>query len=383
MRNLGKNTSVRYLLWLVILNLSLVYVDAQENSVTNLVRNHDGSVTFRYADPTAKSMKILLDCPLDREMTVVLKEGYYAAKMHRDSAGLWSYTTPPLSPEVYTYQFQRNGKPLLDPQNPDSIRVHGRKVNLFVVGGNPQNDLCICDSLRGRVDTLSFQSVNEAMPRRILVYVPAQYSENQESYPVLYLLHGISGDEKSWVGRGRATEIIDNLITQGKAKPMIVVMPDANPVCLISQKEHMTLLKTLLRYSAWNKMEFEKAYPEMDAFLASKYRFSTQKGGYAAAGLSAGARQVANLANMYDSTFSALGLFSPVVGCAQLPKDHFTYFWIGCGTSDIFYNKNIRFCKDLQRVDARYTMYESPGGHTWRNWRVYFTEFVQTLFRQE
>lgn len=365
---------------MAILNLSLLYVDAQENSVTNLVRNDDGSVTFRYADPTAKSMKILLDCPLDREMTVVLKEGYYAVKMHRDSVGVWSYTTPPLSPEVYTYQFQRDGKPLLDPLNPDSIRVHGRKVSLFVVGGTPQMDLCIRDSLHGRVDTLVFQSVNEAEPRRILVYLPAQYSENQVSYPVLYLLHGISGDEKSWSGRGRAVEIMDNLIAQGKARPMIVVMPDANPVCLISKKEHLGLFRTLLNYSKWNRMEFEKIYPEMEAFLASQYRFSTKKGEYAAAGLSAGAKQVANLANMYDSTFSALGLFSPVVGRAQLPEDHFSYHWIGCGTSDIFCPKIKRYGKNLQRMDARCTMCVTPGGHTWRNWRVYFTEFVQTLF---
>ena len=127
-------------------------------------------------------------------------------------------------------------------------------------------------------------------------------------------------------------------------------------------------------------MEFEKCFPAMDDFLSGLYRFTPRLGGRAVAGLSAGAKQSCNLANMYDSTFTSVGLFSPVVGRKQMPESNFSKYWIGGGVGDLFHYRINKFRKKLQRKHIPYTMYNTIGGHTWRNWRLYFTEYVQTLF---
>ena len=367
---------------IVLLILSLTCGNAQVPPRDSILLRPDGSVTFLYQDPTAKSVKVYCDCNLRKETPTIRRENYHSAKMAKNSSGFWTYTTPPLPPEVYTYQFASDTRRFPDPTNPDSIRVSNKKMSVFTVGGTPQTDLYVSNPMRGKMDTLVFQSRNEEKTRRVIVYTPPHYSESQP-YPVLYLLHGLNGNETAWNDRGRAVQILDNLIVQEKAKPMILVMPDANPRCLIGQKEDVSLFKNLMLYSSWNKMEFEQCYSEIDSFLSKRYHFSTLPGSRAVAGLSAGAKQSANLANLYDSTFSSVGLFSPVVGRKQLPRSTFAKYWISSGTGDLFQPQINKFRKKLQRNHIPYTMYSSPGGHTWRNWRVYFSEYVKTLFRQE
>lgn len=376
MKNLNKMTLC---VLIVLLILSLTCGNAQEAPRDSIFLHPDGSVTFLYQNPDAKSVKVYCDCKLRKETPIIRTENYHSAKMSKDSSGFWAYTTPPLPPEVYTYQFGSDSQRFPDPNNPDSIRVQSKKMSVFILNGTPQTDLYVSNPMHGRMDTLVFQSANEEKPRRVIVYTPPHYSESV-SYPVLYLLHGLNGNETAWNDRGRAAQILDNLIVQEKAKPMILVMPDANPVCLISQKEEVGLFKNILLYHTWNKMEFEKCYPEIDSFLSRRYSFSQRPGHRAVAGLSAGAKQSANLANLYDSTFSSIGLFSPVVGKKQLPKNTFSQYWISSGTGDLFRLQINKFCKKMQRKHVPYTMYSSAGGHTWRNWRVYFSEYVQTLF---
>lgn len=379
MRNPRNSFIGIFLLLLALLRLSLPCARAQESPSSNVVRNQDGSVTFRYEDPVAKSMKIVCDCKLRRETVTVRKENYHSVKMERDSSGLWTYTTQPLAPEVYTYQFERDGVRFPDPANPDSIRVHQEMMGVFIIGGTPQVDLYISSPLRGRLDTVVFPG-GGGKPRRVTVYTPPQYAEGQDSYPVLYLLHGLNGNETAWLDRGRAAQSLDNLIAMHKAKPMILVMPDANPEALINTKNNNSLAKNIFLYPAWSRREFENIFPELDDFLSGLYRFTPRLGGRAAAGLSAGGKQSCNLAIMYDSTFTSVGLFSPVVGHRQVPNTNYTKYWIGGGTGDLFHHRINKFRKRLQRNHIYYTMYNTRGGHTWRNWRAYFTDYVQTLF---
>lgn len=352
----------------------------QVGHLPSLQVNEDGSVVFRYYDTTAYSVKLHCDCKLRREIKEMLSESYHSIRMRKDSDGVWTYTTPPLASEVYTYQFEVDGRTFPDPLNADSVRVRRSRMSVFIVDGNSQTHLYFGDTLLGRMDTVEFQRGEGQKTRRIIVYTPPQYADNQDCYPVLYLLHGLNGNEVSWQERGRAVNILENLILQQKAKPMILVMPDANPECLVSNKEEVGLFQNIMLFPAWNKLEFEKSYKEMDEFLSTRYRFSMKKGSRAVAGLSAGAKQSCNLANMYDSTFSSVGLFSPVVSRKQLPDNNFAHYWIGGGTRDFFHHRINKFRKKLQRHHVLYTMYNTKGGHTWRNWRVYFTEYVQTLF---
>lgn len=353
---------------------------AQVTSDTLFRINPDGSVVFSFHDTNANNVKVYCDCKLRHEKSEIKRENYHSVRMKKDSAGYWTYTTPPLPPEVYTYQFEAYGQRFPDPNNADSIRVRREKMSVFIIDGTPQTNLYSVESLQGRVDTVLFQCGPEMKTRKILVYTPPGYDKEQHAYPVLYLLHGLNGNETSWNDRGRAVQVLENLILQHRAAPMIMVIPDANPECLISKKEDIGLFKNIMLYPSWNKMEFENCYPAMDDYLSQRYRFSNVKGSRAVAGLSAGAKQAANLANMYDSTFCAVGMFSPVVGWKQLPENSFSKYWIGGGTGDLFHHRINKFRKRLQRKHFQYTMYNTRGGHTWRNWRVYFTEYVQTLF---
>lgn len=377
-----KKRIIVFLNSLVILLLSVFpsAIKAQEPVKDSIQLNADGSVTFVYRDTAAKKVKVRCDCKLRREKSIIKKENYHAIKMSRDGEGQWTYTTPPLAPEVYTYQFEHDGHRTPDPTNPDSVRVRTEKMSVFTIAGTPQTNLYLVDSLRGRLDTVVFQSPNEKKPRRILVYTPPQYRDGQDEFPVLYLLHGLNGNEMAWLDRGHAVQSLDNLIEMRKAKPMILVMPDANPEEVIGTKENLTLMKNIFLYPAWNRLDFEKCFPAMDDYLSGLYRFSPRLGGRAVAGLSAGAKQSCNLANMYDSTFVAVGLFSPVVSRKQLPRSNYSRYWIGGGVGDLFHHRINGFRKKLQRRHIPYTMYNTVGGHTWRNWRVYFTEFVQTIF---
>lgn len=162
---------------------------------------------------------------------------------------------------------------------------------------------------------------------------------------------------------------------------MVLVMSDANPRKLIGQKENIGMLQNLLQYGTWLHRDFEYAFPRMDSLLSNHYRISSDKNLRAVAGLSAGAMQSCNLANMYEQHFGYVGLFSPVVHRKQLPTNQNTIYWIGSGKVDIFHSQSLRFVKKLQRRQIRYVYYETQGGHTWRNWRMYLSEFIQYIFK--
>lgn len=355
-------------------------IQAQESFSNNLTIREDGSVVFRYHAPDAKLVKLVFDGELHKELKTIESESYHSVKMQRDSNGIWSYTTPPLPPEVYTYQFDIDGVHLPDPTNPDSIRVRDDKKSVFIIHGTPQTNLYVNETFYGKMDTLVFKGTGDRKDRTVIIYMPPQYAQGQRELPVLYLLHGLNGNQTAWLDRGRAAQILDNLIAQKKAHPMILVMPDANPECLVSQGEDIGLMENIKHYSSWDKMEFEHIYPEMDSYLSGIYRFSSAPGSRAVAGLSLGAKQSANLAILYDSTFSSVGLFSPVAGRKQVPTSAYAHYWIAAGRSDFFYGKINGLRNKIQRKNIPYTMYSSVGGHTWRNWRVYLTEFYKTLF---
>ena len=374
------NSVFRSLLACFLLAMFSFSTRAQESLLENLTIREDRSVVFRYFAPDAKSVKLVFDGELRKEIKTIVSESYHSVKMQRDDNGVWSYTTPPLPPEVYTYQFDIDGVCLPDPTNPDSIRVRDDKKSVFIINGTPQTDLYVSEKLRGKMDTLVFKGTADRKDRAVIVYTPPQYADGQQELPVLYLLHGLNGNQTAWIDRGRAAQILDNLIAQKKANPMILVMPDANPECLVSQGEDIGLMENIMHYGSWNKMEFEHIYPEMDSFLSGIYHFSNRKGSRAVAGLSLGAKQSANLAILYDSTFSAVGLFSPVAGHKQVPTSAYAHYWIAAGRTDFFYGKINGLRNKIQRKNIPYTMYSSVGGHTWRNWRVYLSEFYKTLF---
>jgi len=358
-----------------------VLVHSQTEGTTSPVIHSDGSVTFSYKNPSAKRVKLFCDCDLRNNNYKIERENLQSVRMKPDSSGVFTFTTKPLTPEVYTYQFKTHGRRFVDPDNADSIRVLNTRRSVFVIPGSTLSDLCIKDSLHGRIEFFEIWDTACGKTRRILLYLPPDYDRTEQLYPVLYLLHGINGYEKAWQDKGCAVQQVDKLIRQDKIVPMVVVMPDVNPRKLIGQKEKIGMMRNLLHYPSWLHRDFERVFPQMDSLLSIHYRISSDRKSRAVAGLSAGAMQACNLANVNENRFQYVGLFSPVVHRKQLPTDQSTTYWIGSGKVDIFHSQSTRFVKKSKDKQISFVYYNSSGGHTWRNWRLYLSEFLQFIFK--
>src|SRR5690606_38103369 len=141
--------------------------------------------------------------------------------------GIWEYTTEqPLPSELYSYSFIIDGIKTSDPNNMYLVRDVASLTNIFLVGGGQADYYKVNNVAHGTVSKRWYNSPTLKKDRRITIYTPAGYETSNLEYPVLYLLHGMGGDEEAWNTLGRTIQIMDNLIAQGKAKPMIVVMPN-------------------------------------------------------------------------------------------------------------------------------------------------------------
>lgn len=365
----------------ILVLLLPVSVHSQTEKAASPVIHTDGSVTFSYKNPSAKRVKLFCDCDLRNNNYNIERENLQSVRMKPDSSGVFTFTTKPLTPEVYTYQFKSHGRRFVDPDNADSIRVLKTRRSVFVIPGSTLSDLCIKDSLHGRIEFFEIWDTACGKTRRILLYLPPDYDRNEQLYPVLYLLHGINGYEKAWQDKGRAVQQVDKLIRQEKIVPMVVVMPDVNPRKLIGQKETIGMIRNLLHYPSWLHRDFEQVFPQMDSLLSIRYRISSDRKSRAVAGLSAGAMQACNLANVNENRFQYVGLFSPVVHRKQLPTNQSAIYWIGSGKVDIFHSQSCRFVKKIKDKQTSFVYYNSSGGHTWRNWRLYLSEFLQFIFK--
>ena len=379
MRQPTRKISCRLVILLLLFSL---LAGAQPIESSSPIFNEDGSVTFVLKRPESRHVRIYCDCALRNKKYNVNRENLQSARMHLDTSGLFTYTTPPLEPEVYTYRFQSHGQKLTDPNNADSIRISNGKRSVFVIPRSSLSDLCHTDSLAGTTEACEFWDSTCRKTRRILLYLPPNYYDTEQIYPVLYLLHGIDGNEQAWHDRGRAVQMADNLIRQGKATPMIIVMPDANPKRLIGQNETVGLMRNLLLYSSWSHHDFEQIFPQTDSLLSSRYRISFDMNMRAVAGLSAGAYQSATLANLYENNFKYVGLFSPIVHRRQLPSHRNSIYWIGTGKRDIFHPQSRRFARKADHQQIPYIYYETKGGHVWRNWRLYLSDFLPYIFKE-
>ena len=232
------------------------------------------------------------------------------------------------------------------------------------------------------------------------VYTPAGYEDSSRSYPVLYLLHGMGGDEQAWSELGRATQIMDNLIAQGKAEPMIVVMPNGN----ISQEAAPGEKSGGFMQPSFNLPHtmdglYEESFPDIVSYVESHYRTLADKHHRAIAGLSMGGFHSLYISANHPDWFDYIGLFSAAVGreprdggvseiyrnleekFATLFAQQPSLYWIGIGREDFLYQQNADLRQLFGEKGYPYTYVETEGGHIWRNWRIYLTQFAQLLFR--
>ena len=207
-------------------------------TVESPVINPDGTVTFRYRAPKAVKVQVTGDFLPTQKLEVEFggnKMTYDApgvADLVEKEGGVWEYTTPfVVEPEMYTYTMVVDGNSVIDNNNVFVNRdIASLTSVLLVPKEGARSDLYAIHRVpHGTVSKVWYPSATAGFDRRLTVYTPAGYEDNpKQKYPVLYVLHGIGGDEDAWVTQGRAAQILDNLIARGQAKPMIVVFTNGN-----------------------------------------------------------------------------------------------------------------------------------------------------------
>ena len=281
------------------------------------------------------------------------------------------------------------------------MRDIGNRYSVVLVGGGVDGLYAVKNVPHGTVRKVWYDSPTAGLQRRMTVYTPAGYETSKRSYPVLYLLHGMGGDEDAWEELGRATQILDNLIAEGKAEPMVVVMPNGN----ISQEAapgegSKGLVVATTQYPKTMDGNFEKAFPDIIQFVEKTYRVKKDKANRAIAGLSMGGFHSLYIALNNPNSFNYIGLFSSAVNRMAKDGDTLSYIyknidekfktlckkspkliWIGIGKDDFLSKDDDSLRAALDKESYKYSYLKTKGGHSWRNWREYLANFAQKIFK--
>lgn len=348
--------------------------------------NPDNSVTFRYRNPKALSVKVAGD---------FLKPGTFSVEMKEGENGVWSYTTEPLEGELYLYYFIVNGERRPDPSNIYQSRDIATWTNYFTLSVSKDDKGWYYethDAPHGNLAKVWYHSPTLATDRRMTVYTPAGYEDSKSKYPVLYLLHGSGGDEDAWSELGRTAQILDNLIAEGQAKPMIVVMPNGVYFNQAAPGAAVNMFQpTMANSRSQSTAEVEDSFNDIISYVESHYRTVKGQDGKAIAGLSMGGRQSCAISMSHPGTFSYVGMFSGVVAPDDANEAAFAsqfatkiapkLYWIGVGKDDGIKVNSLKLKEFCEQKGYPVEYYESDGGHIWRNWRIYLTIFAQKIFR--
>jgi enterochelin esterase family protein len=337
----------------------------------------DRRVTFRFRAPGAKEV-------------MLSREGASPVAMQRDDQGVWTLTTEALAPDIYGYTFVADGVSLTDPHNAltkpnllfasSAVHVPGASEPWEVAPGT-----------RGTLHRHFYRSGVVGDDRDYYVYTPPGYDAGAATrYPVLYLLHGFSDDASGWSAVGRAHVILDNLIAQGKAKPMLVVMPLGYGAPEIVTAGFGGFRDPSLRQRNFDRFR-DALLTEVIPQVEKSYRVAADRASRAIGGLSmGGAESLYTGLNALDR-FAWIGAFSSgglreefsadFPGLDARANDKIRLLWIACGTEDRLIEVNRKLRTWLTAKDVKHTAVETPGAHTWMVWRRNLAEFTSLLFR--
>ena len=376
----------------------------------------NGSITFRLSAPEAESVTLNGDFPIG--------EG---VKMTKDSQGVWTVTLNSLKSDFYGYYFNVNGIRTLDPQNVFTFRDGSRYFSVAIIPGENSNNYIVNDVPHGTLSQEWYPSPFLNMERRrMYVYTPPGYKNGKEHYPVLYLLHGGGGDEDAWTNMGRAPHIFDNLIAQGKAKPMIVVMTNGNSDqgaaqnVIFSNDSTQEQPETLGGFRR-DITKFPKSLvQDVIPYVDKNYRTKKGRENRAIAGLSMGGAQTFFAAFNNLDKFAWVGEFSagftllpnvavpitppanrdklrgpdisrsidPIKFLALLPElnkganSKLNLLYVSIGTDDGLITTHNKVKETLDKQGVDYSLVEIPGyGHEWSFWRLILSDFMPRLFK--
>ena len=348
--------------------------------------NDDNSVTFVLNARDAEKVSVVGDFALENGK----HQRHF--EMKRIENGFWRVTTPPLHSEMYSYNFIADGVRTCDAGNMMRLRDGENHFSGVIVGGDRGDLYQVQDVPHGTLHTVWYPSPTLDMERRAVVYTPASYAQGKKKYPVLYLLHGMSGDETAWAELGRTAQIMDNLIAQGKCKEMIVVMTNGNAWQQCAPTHSGGRAMQQYRNRQKGEPTFEDSFGDVIAYVEDNFRVIKKRQARAVAGLSMGGGHSFNISRLYPRTFDYVALFSAAVRgfnesevqeSLKAQRDNgLKLYWIACGKDDFLYQLNCDYMKYLDSISFPYTWRESDGGHTWRNWRIYLAELVPMLFTE-
>jgi enterochelin esterase family protein len=373
----------------------------------------DGRVTFRLVAPDAKEVFIYGNWPngVENGKTVLTK----------DDKGVWSVTVGPLKPEYWTYVFSVDGVQMLDPSNAHATRDGRRYLSTVIVPG-PESALYAVNKVaHGTLSLVWYDSPSLGITRRALVYTPPGYEIGPQRYPVFYLLHGGGGDETAWDENGRASEIFDNLIASGKARPMIVVMSNGNATQPASQDYADPGPAMQNEPAPGGSTVFARSIAaDLIPFIDGRYRTRADRDNRAIAGLSMGGGQTYFAAFNNIDKFAYVGSFSggwptlPGVrtdvpapaNAAELRGPDLSHsfdrakfeammpqlnasanaklklLYVAAGTNDALMTAHTDFKKMLDDKGIHYVLMEKPMYvHEWPFWRVALSDFMPRLFQ--
>lgn len=356
--------------------------------------NQDNSVSFRLYAPNAQVVTLRGDW-----MAPEIK-----ADLMKGDDGWWTYTSQPLQSDMYIYTYDVDGTQIIDPLSVFQVRDVNSLFTLFYIDGENGDYYQVQDVPHGSVNHRWYKSDVLDADRRMTIYTPPGYENSSKDYPVLYLLHGSGGDEDAWSTLGVAPRILDNLIAQGKAQEMIVVMPNGNPSKQAAPGETSENLAYIPAMShtmpGYNNGKYEESFAEIVNFVDNNYRTKPQKESRAIAGLSMGGFHSLYISANMPNTFNYVGLFSPATRVrgsegndvevyqdmdrklSNQNKNGYELYWIGCGTDDFLYGEIEEFRNKMTSLNIPYEYIETDRGHIWSNWRNYLIEFTQQLFHE-
>ncbi len=339
--------------------------------------------------------------------------------MTRDAQGVWSTTVGPLGAELWGYSFDVDGVRVLDPGNGEYQRDGNRYDNLLMIGGAHADPWTFKPDIpHGSVSAVWYSSdVLHQKQRRMYVYTPPGYERSTARYPVLYLLHGGGGDEDAWTTMGRANVILDSLIAEGKARPMIVVMPNGNatqvvsqgygygptppdeaviaPPALVAATARAPLAEKAAAYGHYlHSIPYAGSYPqslveEIVPFIEKTYRAIPDRDHRAIAGLSMGSVQTMQATGNNPGTFGYIGIFSGGIEAeapfsadlARIKAAGNRYYWVGAGTVDLARQPSMRIWELARQAGLKTSYHEAAGGHYWFVWRDFLAKFGATIFQ--
>jgi enterochelin esterase family protein len=331
---------------------------------------------------TDRHVTFRLQAPKAAEVVVAGQWAEGRAPMVKGSNGLWSVTVGPIEPGVWEYSFQVDGLAMIDPSNPAIKPMRAPRTSILHLPGQPPLIHDFQDVPHGVVHQHAYRSPALGRLRELVVYTPPGYDRQPVTrFPTLYLQHGSGDNQATWIAHGKAHWILDNLIAQGRAKAMVVVMMDGHAATGGGAGGPQS-----------NTALFERDLMEnVLPFVEANYRVQADAASRAIAGLSMGGGQALAIGLQHPDRFAWVGGFSSgipdqealtaLLTQPEAANQQLKLLWIACGKDDFLLKRNVEFVALLKEKNIRHTWRLSEGAHSWPVWRGYLAEFAPLLFQ--